>query len=71
MEFLFELYEKYTAGLFVKENKGKKGKKGKKNNFIEKDKPVAYTTAIECETDFIMYELYGLTQEEIEIVEGS
>ena len=27
MEFLFELYEKYTAGLFVKENKGKKGKK--------------------------------------------
>ncbi len=24
MEFLFELYEKYTAGLFVKENKGKK-----------------------------------------------
>jgi hypothetical protein len=26
MEFLFELYEKYTAGLFVKEGKGKKGK---------------------------------------------
>ncbi len=24
MEFLFELYEKYTAGLFVKEEKGKK-----------------------------------------------
>lgn len=24
MEFLFELYEKYTAGLFVKEKKGKK-----------------------------------------------
>ncbi|WP_317047635.1 type IIL restriction-modification enzyme MmeI [Adhaeribacter pallidiroseus] len=23
MEFLFELYEKYTAGLFVKEKKGK------------------------------------------------
>jgi hypothetical protein len=26
MEFLFELYEKYTAGLFVKEKKGKKTK---------------------------------------------
>ncbi|MEC5165455.1 hypothetical protein RCH18_001183 [Flavobacterium sp. PL11] len=26
MEFLFELYEKYTAGLFVKEKKGKKSK---------------------------------------------
>jgi hypothetical protein len=24
MEFLFELYEKYTAGLFAKEKKGKK-----------------------------------------------
>jgi hypothetical protein len=24
MEFLFELYEKYTAGLFVKEKKGKR-----------------------------------------------
>ena len=24
MEFLFELYEKYTAGLFVREKKGKK-----------------------------------------------
>ncbi|WP_353169778.1 type IIL restriction-modification enzyme MmeI [Flavobacterium sp.] len=24
MEYLFELYEKYTAGLFVKEKKGKK-----------------------------------------------
>ena len=24
MEFLFELYEKYTAGLFIKEKKGKK-----------------------------------------------
>ena len=24
MEFLFELYEKYIAGLFVKEEKGKK-----------------------------------------------
>jgi hypothetical protein len=23
MEFLFELYEKYTAGLFVKEKKGR------------------------------------------------
>jgi hypothetical protein len=26
MEFLFELYEKYTAGLFMKEKAGKKGK---------------------------------------------
>jgi hypothetical protein len=26
MEFLFELYEKYTAGLFVKEKKVKKAK---------------------------------------------
>jgi hypothetical protein len=48
-----------------------KGRRGRKNNFIEKDKPVAYTTAIESEINFIMYELYGLTQEEIEIVEGS
>ena len=24
IEFLFELYDKYTAGLFVKEKKGKK-----------------------------------------------
>ena len=28
IEFLFELYEKYTAGLFVEEKKKKKGKKG-------------------------------------------
>lgn len=27
MEFLFDLYEKYTAGLFVKEKKSKKYKK--------------------------------------------
>jgi hypothetical protein len=27
IEYLFELYEKYTAGLFVEEKKGKKAKK--------------------------------------------
>ncbi|HYD23000.1 MAG TPA: type IIL restriction-modification enzyme MmeI, partial [Flavipsychrobacter sp.] len=30
IEYLFELYDKYTAGLFVEEKKGKKGKKERK-----------------------------------------
>ena len=30
IEYLFELYEKYTAGLFVEEKKGKKSKKAVK-----------------------------------------
>jgi hypothetical protein len=38
---------------------------------LKKDNPEADTTALEREIDFMVYELYGLTQEEIEIVENS
>jgi type II restriction/modification system DNA methylase subunit YeeA len=38
---------------------------------LKKDNPEADTTALEREIDFMVYELYGLSEEEIEIVEGS
>ena len=38
---------------------------------LKKDNLEADTTALEREIDFMVYELYGLTQEEIEIVENS
>ena len=38
---------------------------------LKKDNSEANTTALEHEIDFMVYELYGLTQEEIEIVENS
>jgi hypothetical protein len=38
---------------------------------IKKQDPTADTTSLEQEIDQIVYELYGLTEEEIEIVEGS
>jgi hypothetical protein len=38
---------------------------------LKKNNPEADTTALEHEIDLMVYELYGLTQEEIEIVENS
>ena len=38
---------------------------------LKKDNPAADTSALEREIDFMVYALYGLTQEEIEIVENS
>lgn len=38
---------------------------------LKKDNPEADTTALEREIDFMVYELYGLSEEEIEIVENS
>ena len=38
---------------------------------LKQDNPEADTTALEREIDFMVYELYGLTEEEIEIVENS
>ena len=37
----------------------------------KKQSPTADTTALESEIDQLVYELYGLTEEEIGIVEGS
>lgn len=51
----------------------------KQNKFIEKvdqilllkkENPQADTTLLEQEIDAMVYELYGLTEEEIKIVEG-
>lgn len=36
----------------------------------KKQNPTADTTPLECEIDKLVYELYGLTEEEISIVEG-
>lgn len=38
---------------------------------LKKDNPAADTSALEREIDFMVYALYGLSEEEIEIVEGS
>ena len=38
---------------------------------LKKDCPLADTTALEREIDFMVYELYGLSDEEIGIVENS
>ncbi len=38
---------------------------------IKKQSPTADTTSLESEIDQLVYELYGLTEEEIEVVEGS
>lgn len=38
---------------------------------LKKDNPEADTSALEREIDFMVYELYGLSEEEIKIVEGS
>ena len=38
---------------------------------LKKDNPTADTTALEHEIDLMVYELYGLSEEEIGIVEGS
>jgi len=38
---------------------------------IKKANPQADTTALEAEIDQLVYELYGLTEEEIAIVEES
>lgn len=38
---------------------------------LKKDNPAADTTALEKEIDFMVYELYGLSEEEISIVEES
>lgn len=37
----------------------------------KKANPLADTTALETEIDQLVYELYGLTEEEIQIVEES
>ena len=39
--------------------------------FIKENSPTADTTTLESQIDQLVYELYGLTEEEIEIVEGS
>jgi len=39
--------------------------------FLKKSNPQANTNALEAEIDRLVYELYGLTEEEIAIVEGS
>ncbi|CAM3930109.1 hypothetical protein FLCU109888_09510 [Flavobacterium cucumis] len=38
---------------------------------LKKDNPEADTSDLEREIDFMVYELYGLSEEEISIVEGS
>lgn len=38
---------------------------------IKKQDPSADTSALERETDQMVYKLYGLTEEEIKIVEGN
>ena len=38
---------------------------------LKKDNPAADTTAMEREIDLMVYELYGLSEEEISIVERS
>ena len=38
---------------------------------LKKDNPQADTSALEREIDLMVYELYGLSEEEIEIVENS
>ena len=38
---------------------------------LKKDNPEAYTSALEREIDLMVYELYGLSEEEIKIVEES
>ncbi len=38
---------------------------------LKKDNPEVDTSALEKEIDFMVYALYGLTQEEIEIVENN
>ena len=38
---------------------------------IKKENPQADTSALEAEIDAMVYELYGLTEEEIQIVEES
>jgi adenine-specific DNA-methyltransferase len=38
---------------------------------LKKDNPAADTSALEREIDVMVYALYGLTEEEIKIVEGS
>jgi hypothetical protein len=38
--------------------------------FLKKSNPSADTSALEAEIDRLVYELYGLTEEEIRIVEG-
>ena len=38
---------------------------------LKKDNPEADTSALEREIDFMVYALYGLSEEEIGIVEGS
>ena len=43
----------------------------KQNLAAKKAKPQAGTTALEAEIDKFVYELYGLTEEEIKIVEES
>jgi Fe2+ transport system protein B len=37
---------------------------------LKKSDPQADTSALEAEIDCLVYELYGLTEEEIKIVEG-
>jgi len=37
---------------------------------LKKENPEADTTALEAETDQLVYELYGLTEEEVKVVEG-
>ncbi|OIP41717.1 hypothetical protein AUJ95_02885 [Candidatus Desantisbacteria bacterium CG2_30_40_21] len=39
--------------------------------FLKKSDPQADTSALEAEIDQMVYELYGLTEEERAIVEGS
>ena len=39
--------------------------------FIKENSPTADTTTLESQIDQLVYELYGLTEEEIGIVEGS
>ena len=36
----------------------------------KKDNPLADTSALESKIDHLVYQLYGLTEEEIKIVEG-
>jgi hypothetical protein len=38
---------------------------------LKKENPEADTTAKEAEIDWLVYELYGLIEEEIAIVEGA
>jgi hypothetical protein len=70
----FQLIWKYFGQIpIARANKSQSEKIEKTVNQIlslKKENPEADTTALEAETDQLVYELYGLTKEEVKVVEG-